>query len=92
MYTTADGRVIRDLYTLVYQFYGNIVNVVLYILIMALLGFHLSHGFWSAFQSLGLNHPRYTPIIYGIALIFGVFMAFGFLVIPAIIFFRGGAL
>jgi len=93
MYTTADGQVIRDLYIVVYKFYGNIVNIVLYIAVMALLGFHLSHGFWSAFQSLGLNGKRFTPFIYGIAAIFAVVMAAGFIVLPVWIFIiTGGAL
>jgi succinate dehydrogenase / fumarate reductase cytochrome b subunit len=30
---------------------------------MAALAFHLMHGFQSAFQSLGWNHPKYTPLI-----------------------------
>jgi succinate dehydrogenase / fumarate reductase cytochrome b subunit len=34
-----------------------------YVVSMLLLGFHLSHGISSLFQSLGLNHPRYTPKI-----------------------------
>jgi len=34
-----------------------------YILIMVVIGLHLYHGLWSMFQSLGLNHPRYTPWI-----------------------------
>jgi succinate dehydrogenase / fumarate reductase cytochrome b subunit len=32
-----------------------------YILAMILLCMHLNHGLWSMFQSLGFNHPRYTP-------------------------------
>jgi succinate dehydrogenase / fumarate reductase cytochrome b subunit len=86
MYTTADGKVIRDLYTLVYQFYGNTVNVILYMLVMTLLGFHLYHGFWSAFQSLGLNGKRFTPFIYAVGGIFAVVMAAGFLFLPLWIF------
>ena len=86
------GETIRDLYRLSIDVFQRPGYTIWYIIAMIILGTHLRHGFWSAFQSLGLNHPRYTPIIYGIALIFGVFMAFGFLVIPAIIFFRGGAL
>lgn len=93
MYTTADGRVIRDLYAVVYQFFGNPVNVVLYVLIMALLGFHLSHGFWSAFQSLGLYGKRFTPLVYGAGSLFAVVMAIGFIVLPLYIFVgTGGAL
>jgi succinate dehydrogenase / fumarate reductase cytochrome b subunit len=92
MYTTADGKVIRDLYTIVYQFYGNIINVGLYVLVMVLLGFHLSHGFWSAFQSLGLSGKRFTPLVYSVGTVFAVIMAIGFVFLPAWIFIiTGGA-
>ena len=93
MYTTAYGKVIRDLYIVVYKFYGNIVNVILYIAVMALLGFHLSHGFWSAFQSLGLSGKRFTPFVFGLASVFAVLMAAGFIVMPVWIFIiTGGSL
>lgn len=90
MYTTADGKVIPDLYLVVYKFFGNTVNVILYIAVMALLGFHLSHGFWSAFQSLGLNGKRFTPFIYGLAAVFAVVMATGFIVLPVWIYIISG--
>jgi succinate dehydrogenase / fumarate reductase cytochrome b subunit len=89
-YTTADGKIIRDLYVVVYHFYSNIINVVLYIVVMALLGFHLSHGFWSAFQSLGLSGKRFTPFVYGLASIFALVMAVGFIVLPVWIFIISG--
>ncbi len=78
---------IRDLYRLVHEFFGNTVNVVLYVAVMALLGFHLSHGFWSAFQSLGLNGVRFTPFVYGLGTIFAIIMALGFIFIPVWIFY-----
>jgi succinate dehydrogenase / fumarate reductase cytochrome b subunit len=28
---------------------------------MVMLGFHLFHGAWSMFQSIGVNHPRFNP-------------------------------
>ena len=91
-YSTADGNVIRDLYAVVYQFYSNILNVILYIAVMALLGFHLSHGFWSAFQSLGLSGKRFTPFIYSLGGVFAVLMAAGFIVLPIWVFIlMGGA-
>src|SRR5437867_6114821 len=34
-----------------------------YIIAMALIGMHLSHGVWSMFQSCGFSHPQYTPAI-----------------------------
>ncbi|MGD9488216.1 MAG: succinate dehydrogenase cytochrome b subunit [Calditrichaceae bacterium] len=92
-YTTADGQNIRDLYVIVYEFFASILNVVFYVAVMVLLGFHLSHGFWSAFQSLGLSGKRFTVFIQGFAYLFAVIMAIGFVFIPIWIYFRaGGAL
>lgn len=57
------------------------VYVMIYVLAMVIVALHVSHGFWSAFQSLGANHPKYMPAIMtasiAIAVIFGI--GFGFL-------------
>jgi succinate dehydrogenase cytochrome b subunit len=92
MYTTKDGLYIRDLYTVVYRFFGDIWNVSFYMIIMILLGFHLSHGFWSAFQSLGINGVWFTRLIYLLGYIFAVIMAVGFLFLPLFIFIKSGGL
>ena len=81
---------IPDLYALVYTYFSNIWNVVFYILVMVLLGYHLSHGFWSAFQSLGLYGERFTPFAYGVGSVFAVFMALGFVFLPVWIFMITG--
>ena len=68
--------------------YENLVNGFLipfalaYIVAMVLVGFHLSHGIWSLFQSLGLSHPRYTPLIKKFAAIFSWVLIAGFLSVP----------
>ena len=85
MYNTADGQYIRDLFIIVYQFYANPVNVGLYVLVMSFLGFHLSHGAWSGFQSLGLNGKRFTPFVQSIGILFAVVMALAFIFIPIFI-------
>ena len=54
------------------------ISRVVYFVGAIVLGVHLSHGFASAFQSLGLNHPKYTPLIKIIGKIFGVIIAVGF--------------
>src|SRR5262249_40866936 len=41
--------------------FQNIPASIAYIAAMLLLGMHLYHGAWSMFQSVGINHPRYTP-------------------------------
>ena len=53
-----------------------------YILAMILLCLHLYHGLWSMFQSLGFNHPRYTPKLKTGAAIFAILIAIGNCSIP----------
>jgi succinate dehydrogenase / fumarate reductase cytochrome b subunit len=53
-----------------------------YVLAMLILALHLNHGFQSAFQSLGLNHKKYTPIIKKIGLIYSIVIPLGFAAIP----------
>jgi len=55
------------------------------------LGLHLSHGFESAFQTLGVNHPKYTPFIKILGVLFAVAVAGAFAAIPIWACFLGGA-
>ncbi|MDQ3141153.1 MAG: succinate dehydrogenase cytochrome b subunit [Bacteroidota bacterium] len=72
----------KDLYTLVQAAYSNIYYVLFYVVCMIFLGFHLAHGFASAFQSLGMNHKKYTPIIRFIGLIYSILIPIGFAILP----------
>ena len=47
-----------------------------------LLGWHLWHGFQSAFQSLGVNHPKYTPLIKKVGVLLAMVLAVGFASFP----------
>jgi len=53
-----------------------------YILAMILLCLHLYHGMWSMFQSLGISHPRYTPLIRKAAAVLAILVAVGNCSIP----------
>ena len=53
-----------------------------YIVANAILGFHLYHGLWSLFQSLGWNHPRYNPWRRAFAVVFSLVVAAGFISVP----------
>jgi succinate dehydrogenase cytochrome b subunit len=57
---------------------SNPISRVVYAIGAIILGVHVSHGFASAFQSLGLNHPKYTRLIKVIGQIFAVVIAVGF--------------
>ena len=59
-----------------------------YVGFMILLAFHLIHAFQSAFQSLGWNHPTYTPIVKWTGYIYSVVIPAGFAIIPLYFFFN----
>ncbi|MCB0769494.1 MAG: succinate dehydrogenase cytochrome b subunit [Flavobacteriales bacterium] len=80
----ADGN--KDLYALVAAAFSQSWYVALYVISMAVLAFHLLHGFSSAFQSLGLNHPRYTPLFKNIGVFFAVIVPLFFALIPVWMF------
>ena len=61
---------------------------IVYAIGCALLGLHLAHGFSSAFQSLGMNHPQYESLLKWIGVIFAVVIAVGFVSFPIVYFLR----
>jgi len=85
-----DGEPVRDLRRLVVETFSNRWYVAWYVTAMVILGFHLRHGFWSAFQSLGLYHRRLTPFAYGLGVLVGVALAVGFVFIPVWVYLTGG--
>lgn len=78
---------IQNLYQPVADAFQNIFYVIFYVLSMIVVGFHLWHGFWSSFQTLGLTHKKYTPIIKGIGYLYSVGIALGFAIIPIVSYF-----
>ncbi|MBL0111808.1 MAG: succinate dehydrogenase cytochrome b subunit [Saprospiraceae bacterium] len=77
-----DYEAMQNLYSRVSMAYDQWWIVLLYVISMVVLAFHLEHGFQSAFQTLGFNHPRYTPIIKGIGRLFCILIPLGFAIIP----------
>ena len=62
--------------------FGNIFFALIYIGAVILVGIHIRHGFWSLFQTLGLNHEKYMPAIRAVGIAFAVAAAVGFAFIP----------
>lgn len=83
-----EGKDVRNLYILVEQTFTNLGFVVFYVISMMVIGLHLWHGFQSAFQTLGWNHPKYTPIIKFIGAAYSVLVPLGFAVIPIVFYVR----
>jgi succinate dehydrogenase / fumarate reductase, cytochrome b subunit len=61
--------------------------VALYVAAMVVVAVHVSHGFWSLFQTLGANHPKYMPIVMAAAVAVSVIFGIGFGFIPVFISF-----
>jgi len=93
------GEGYKDLHSAVMAFFGKDAHgmkanplawlgVLLYTISMIVLSFHLMHGFAAAFQTLGLRHARYTPIIKKIGTGFSIIVPALFAIIPLYIFFN----
>lgn len=76
-----------DYYEVVVDAFKNPLIAGAYVLVMATIGFHLRHGFWSAFQSLGWNNDRWIGLLYGLGLVVALVLAFGFLLLPVYVYF-----
>ncbi len=77
---TADNH--HDAYRMVIAGFSSPLVAGLYMAAMALLSFHLFHGLWSLFQTLGLNHPAYNAARRYAAAAIALGIGIGFLSIP----------
>ncbi len=78
----------QDVYGMTIHGFRNPVISLLYVVSMALLAFHLSHGFQSLFQSLGLNHPRWAPLLKGASLVVALVVFIGNSSMPVAVLLR----
>ena len=69
-------------YQIVTRTFENPIYVVIYILAMIVVALHVSHGLWSAFQTIGANHAKYMPFIMALSIVFSLAVGFGFGIIP----------
>jgi succinate dehydrogenase / fumarate reductase, cytochrome b subunit len=76
------------IYEIVSNTFANPFYVMFYIVAMVVAAIHVSHGFWSAFQSLGLNHSKYMPIIMILSIVFAIVVGVGFGFLPIYISFQ----
>lgn len=75
-------------YDLLVNLFGKWYYSLMYIIWIIALYFHISHGFWSAFQTLGINNYKWLPRWKVIAKIYAIVVTLGFISIP-IYFFLG---
>jgi succinate dehydrogenase / fumarate reductase cytochrome b subunit len=79
---------VHDLYAEMFTVFANPIVVAIYVLAQFSLGFHLLHGFQSAFQSLGLNHTKYNALIKTVGVGYSILIPFIFALMPIVIYLR----
>jgi succinate dehydrogenase / fumarate reductase cytochrome b subunit len=84
---TYEGEVYKNLFLIVSEAFKQEWLVALYVLSMIFLGFHLSHGFASAFQTFGINHKKYSPAIKAIGTAYSILVPALFASMPVYIYF-----
>ena len=81
-----EGSEVKDLFSVVNAAYALPWYVVLYVVSMVIVGFHLYHGFGSAFQTLGLNHVKYNSVIKFVGVAFSILVPVLFAIIPILMY------
>jgi succinate dehydrogenase / fumarate reductase cytochrome b subunit len=72
----------RPLFQILTETFAKPGYLVFYLTAMAVAAVHVSHGFWSAFQTMGANHPKYMPAIRNAGLVIAVIVGLGFGFLP----------
>ena len=67
--------------------FANPIAVVLYVAGCLSLSYHLMHGFQSSFQTMGINHPKYTPFIKSLGFGFAIIIPLIFTAMPISMYF-----
>ena len=72
----------RTIFEIVSSAFANPVYLIVYVFVMIVVALHIRHGFWSAFQTIGANHPKYMPAIMVLSIIASLIFGFGFGLLP----------
>jgi succinate dehydrogenase / fumarate reductase cytochrome b subunit len=85
-YLAEGSDAIRDLYRTEIEVFRQPLWVAVYVIAPLLVGLHLRHGISSAFQSLGLEHPRYTKRLVTAGMLVAILIGVGLAAIPLWVF------
>ena len=68
----------EDFYTMAHNLFKIPAYNIIYLTSFTILGLHLYHALWSAFQTFGLNHRIWTPVVKILAIIYAIVIPSGF--------------
>ena len=75
----------RNIFQIAAAVFSNPVFLAIYVIGVIIVAFHVRHGLWSAFQTVGANHPKYMPFIQKFSIVFAVIVAIGFGSLPFVV-------
>jgi succinate dehydrogenase / fumarate reductase, cytochrome b subunit len=75
----------RNIFQIAVAVFSQKIYLAIYVLGVVIVAFHVRHGLWSAFQTVGANHPKYLPFIQKLSIIFAVIVGVGFGSLPFVI-------
>lgn len=79
----------RTIFEIVRAAFANPIYMIIYLVVMIIVALHVRHGFWSACQTLGVNHPKYMPALMVLSVIVALIIGFGFGLLPLYIWTLG---
>jgi succinate dehydrogenase / fumarate reductase cytochrome b subunit len=75
----------RNIFQIAADVFSHKGYLAIYLIAMVIVALHVRHGLWSAFQTVGANHPKYMPFIQRLSIVFAVIVAIGFGSLPLVI-------
>lgn len=75
-------RTNRTVFEVVTKVFSNPGYIIFYTVAVVIVAFHVRHGLWSAFQTVGASHPKYMPFIEKLSIVFAIIVGVGFGTLP----------
>ena len=75
----------RNIFQIAVAVFSQKIYLAIYLLGVVLVAFHVRHGLWSALQTVGANHPKYTPFVHKLSVVFALIVGIGFGSLPLVI-------
>jgi succinate dehydrogenase / fumarate reductase cytochrome b subunit len=78
----------RTIFQITVEVFSHRGYLAFYLFSMVIVALHVRHGLWSAFQTVGANHPKYMPFIEKLSIVFAVIVGIGFGSLPLVILWQ----
>jgi succinate dehydrogenase / fumarate reductase cytochrome b subunit len=85
--TLSNGKSVHNLFALMQVTFESLWVVIVYVLGCISLGYHLAHGFQSAFKTIGVHNKRYVKMLISLGYAFAIIISVAFAMMPVSMYF-----